>query len=63
MVCLYLKLNCPQCAKLARGGKPHCPLLDTIPVKHPFQIVGVVIMDLALAIAGNKHVLFSKMTT
>ena len=49
--------NCPECAVVTGGGKPHRPPLHPIPVQRPFQIVGVDIMDLPLTIAGNKHVI------
>ena len=49
--------NCPECAIVTGGGKAHRPPLHPIPVKRPFQIVGVDIMDLPLTTAGNKHVI------
>jgi len=33
------------------------PPLYPIPVKRPFQIVGVDIVDLPITTAGNKHVI------
>jgi len=45
--------NCPECAIVTGGGKAHRPPLYPIPVKRPFQIVGVDIMDLPITTAGN----------
>ena len=34
-------MNCPQCVIVSGGGRPPRPPLHPIPVKRPFQIVGV----------------------
>ncbi len=49
--------NCPECAIVTGGGRPHCPPLHPIPVSRPFQIVGVDIMELPMTCEGNKYVL------
>ena len=52
----YVK-NCPECAIVSGTGRQHRPPLHPIPVKRPFQIVGVDIMDLPRTSEGNKHVI------
>ena len=47
--------NCPQCATVAGAGRKRIPPLQSIPVNHPFQIVGVDIMELPLTTNGNKY--------
>jgi len=37
-------------------GKVNKPPLQPIPVSHPFQILGIDIMDLLLKEVGNRHV-------
>ena len=49
--------NCLECAIVSGTGQHLPPLLHPIPVKHPFQIVGVHVMDLPVTSNGNKHVL------
>ena len=49
--------GCPECAIVSGGGKVVHPPLHPIPVSHPFQILGVDVMDLPLTASGNKHVL------
>ena len=46
---------CPQCATVTGPGRKQLPPLQSIPVDHPFQIVGVDIMELPLATNGNKY--------
>ncbi len=48
--------NCPECAIVTGGGRLHRPPLHPIPVRRPFQILGVDIMDLPKTTNGNKHV-------
>ena len=48
--------NCPECAVVAGSGSHRRPPLHPIPVRRPFQIVGVDIMDLPKTSEGNKHV-------
>ena len=49
--------NCQQCVIVSRGGRPPRPPLHPIPVKRPFQIVGVDIMELPNTDRGNRYVL------
>ena len=49
--------NCPQCATVTGAGRKQLPPLQSIPVNHPFQIVGVDIMELPLTTNGNKYAL------
>ena len=48
--------NCPQCAIATDVGRRQSPPIKSIPVFHPFQIVGVDIMELPLSTNGNKYV-------
>ena len=48
--------NCPECTIVSGGGRVCWPPLHPIPVKCPFQIFGVDIMDLPTTQQGNKHV-------
>ena len=48
--------NCPECAIVSSTGRQQPPPLHPIPVKRPFQIVGVDIMDLPVTTNGHKHV-------
>jgi len=48
--------SCPQCAIVNPSGRVNKPPLQPIPVAHPFQILGVDIMDLPHTESGNKHV-------
>jgi hypothetical protein len=45
--------NCPQCIIVTGGGRPRRPPLHPIPVKRPFQIVGVDVMELPKTDDGN----------
>ena len=47
--------SCPQCATVTGLGRKQLPPLQSIPVDHPFQIVGVDIMELPLTTNGNKY--------
>ena len=47
--------NCPQCATVTKAGRKRLPPLQSIPVNHPFQIVGVDIIELPLTTNGNKY--------
>ena len=49
--------SCPQCATVSGAGRQGRPPLRPIPVKRPFQIFGVDVMDLPKTESGNKHVL------
>ena len=56
--------NCPQCATVTRPGRKQLPPLQSVPVNHPFQIVGMDIMELPLTISGNKYtILFQDLYT
>ena len=48
--------NCPECAIVRGGGRVYRPPLHPIPVRRPFQILGVDIMDLPVTQLGNRHV-------
>ena len=49
--------NCPQCATVTGAGRKQLPPMQSIPVNHPFQIVGVDIIELPLTTNGNKYAL------
>ncbi len=49
--------NCPECAIVGGVGRKKPPPLHPIPVKRPFQIVGVDILDLPRTVDGNKHMI------
>lgn len=49
--------NCPQCAIVTGGGRHYHFPLHPIPVKCPFQIVGVDILELPKTDKGNYYVL------
>ena len=49
--------NCPQCAIATGVGRKQLPPMKSIPVDHPFQIVGIDIMELPLTNNGNKYVI------
>ena len=61
-VLAYCK-GCPQCATVSGGGRQHRPPLKPIPIKRPFQKIGVDVMDLPCTERGNKHVVFQDMFT
>ena len=46
--------NCPQCAIVTGTGRKQQPLMHSIPVDRPFQIVGVDIMKLPVTANGNR---------
>ena len=48
--------GCPGCAVVSGAGRHRPPPLHPIPVKQPFQIVEVDVMDLPVTTQGNKHV-------
>ena len=48
---------CPECAVVTWAGRQHRPPLHPIPVKRPFQKIGVNIMDLPCTDCGNRHVI------
>ena len=48
--------NCPEYTIVSGGGRVCWPPLHPIPVKRPFQIFWVDIMDLPTTQQGNKHV-------
>ena len=45
--------NCPQCTVVTGGGQHHQPPLHPIPVRRPFQIVGIDVMELPRTERGN----------
>ena len=47
--------NCPQYAIPIGVGRRQSPLMKSIPVDHPFQIVGIDIMELPLTTNGNQY--------
>lgn len=49
--------SCPECAIVSGGERLKQPPLHPIPVKRPFQIMGVDIMDLPKTADGNRHVI------
>ena len=49
--------NCLQCAIATGIGRRQSPPMKSIPVDHPFQIVGVDIMELPLTTNGNRYVI------
>ena len=56
--------GCPQCTVVGRAEQKKIPPLMPIPVDHPFQIVGVDIMEFTLTAKGNKYlVLFQDVFT
>ena len=55
--CLAVCQKLPLVCNCVRGGKPKRPALHLIPLKRPFQLVGVDVMDLPKTLDGNCHVL------
>ena len=49
--------SCGECATVAGVGRRNKPLLHPIPVQHPFQIVGLDIMELPKTEQGNRYVI------
>lgn len=49
--------NCGQCATVTGVGRCSCPPLHPIPVRRPFQIIGVDIMQLPITEQGNQYVI------
>ena len=49
--------GCAQCAIVSGGGKKQLPPMQSISVDHPFQIIGVDIMELPLTSNGNRYVI------
>ena len=49
--------NCPQCTIVGRTEQKKIPPLMPIPVDHPFQILGVDVMELPLTAKGNKYLI------
>ena len=49
--------SCPECATVTGGGRVAKPPLHPIHVEHPFQILGVDVMELPKTTSGNKYVL------
>ena len=49
--------NCPQCAIVQGTGRRQKPPLHPIVTEHPFQIVGVGIMELPITTRGNRYVI------
>ena len=56
--CSIFVKNCPECLITTGGGRNVKPPLHPIPpVKRPFEIVGVDIMELPVTSQGNRYVL------
>ena len=55
--CIQYCRSCPDCTFVSGGGKPGKPPLKPIPVSHPFQILGIDIMELPKTEKGNRNVL------
>lgn len=49
--------SCGECATVAGVGRRYQPPLHPIPVQHPFQIIGVDIMELPVTEQGNRYVI------
>ena len=49
--------KCPLCTIVERKEQKKIPPLMPIPVDHPFQIMGVDIMELPLTTKGNKYLI------
>ena len=49
--------NCPYCAIVEGSGRKQKPLLHPIPTEHPFQIIGVNIMELPLTSKGSRYLI------
>ena len=47
---------CPECAITTGVGRRVKPPLHPKPVRKPFQILGIDVMDLPLTDSGNRHV-------
>ena len=47
--------SCPQCAIVTGAGRRQSPPMKSIPVDHPFQIIGVDIMELPVTTSGNRY--------
>ena len=47
--------SCPQCVIVEGTGRRQKPLLQPIVTEHPFQIVGVDIMELPVTNQGNRY--------
>ena len=47
---------CPECVTVSGVGRRHKPPLHPIPVSHPFQILGVDLMELPKTSSGNRCV-------
>ena len=47
--------GCAQCAIVTGSGRRQLPPLQSIPVDHPFQIVGLDIIASPLTAFGNKY--------
>ena len=54
--------NCPQRTVVERSEQKQIPPLVPIPVDHPFQILGVDIMELPLTTKGNKYLIVFQVT-
>ena len=49
--------NCPQCIIVGRIEQKKILPLMSIPVDHPFQILGVDVMELPLTAKENKYLI------
>ena len=49
--------NCPQCAIVEGTRRKQKPPLTPIPTQHPFQVIGVDIMELPLTTKGNRYLI------
>ena len=48
---------CPQCTTVGGSEQRQIPPLIPIPVDHPFQIMGVDIMELPITTKGNEYLI------
>ena len=48
--------NCPECTITTGSGRCNKPPLHPIPIRRPFQILGVDLMKLPKTQQGNKYV-------
>ena len=52
---ISLLFHSAQCAIVTGSGRRQLPPMQPIPVDHPFQIIGIDIMELPLTANGNKY--------
>jgi len=51
--------KCAECCIVNVAGNKRKPLLHPIPVKRPFQIIGIDIMELPRTAKGSRYVVIS----